>query len=145
MGHRAPASVVCALLTLLTLLPLGACSNKRTYEFETSPPANAGEVELALWVDKTGNGRIKLEFEHLAPPSRIDPSLQSYVVWATSDGRDPYKLGIVVYDAKKRTGSLDATFSNDWLKVIVTLEKDGLVATPTGTRVLEQVIVAPQR
>ncbi|PRP90738.1 hypothetical protein ENSA5_61720 [Enhygromyxa salina] len=122
---------------------LGGCK-KQKYEFDTKSPAHAGQAELVLAVDKTGNGTIKLEFTHLAPPERIDSSFRSYVVWAQSDGKDPHKLGILEYSEKKRTGTLDATFSDDRMKIIVTLEKDTSVNMPVGTRVLEQEVTAPK-
>lgn len=119
--------------------------NKQKYDVETTSPANAGQAQIVLSVDKTGNGKISLAFEHLAAPERIDPKLKAYVVWGTADGKDPYKIGILDYSAKKRTGSLDATFADDRLTIMVTLEENANVAAPVGVRVLEQVVVAPKK
>lgn len=139
MRARVP-TVFCAALLCLSLT---ACKKQR-YDFDTKAPAHAGQVEVLLKVDKTGNGEIELNFEHLAPPERIDGSLQAYVVWIQSAGKDPHKLGVLKYKAKKRTGSLSATFSDDKMKLIVTLEKNPQVDMPTGTRVLEADVVAPK-
>ncbi|PRQ06194.1 hypothetical protein ENSA7_41120 [Enhygromyxa salina] len=134
------------LLTAAFMLApaIGGCSQQK-YDVDTRPPATAGHAEIVLTADKTGNGQLSMELEHLPPPQQIDPSLQYYVVWATADGRDPYKLGVLDYDAKDRTGKLDATFSDDRLTLIVTLEKDATVSAPLGARVLEQVVIAPRR
>lgn len=129
--------------TLLTLPVIGC--NKQTYDVETNSPASAGQGKIVLSLDKTGNGKIGMTFEHLAPPQRIDDTLKAYVVWGTADGKDPYKLGILDYNPKKRTGSLDATFADDRMTIIVTLQENPNVAAPTGVRVLEQVIVAPKK
>ena len=139
MRHHAPALAIAALALPL----LGACK-KEHYEYETRSPANAGMVEIDMKVDKTGNGDITLSFEHLAPPEHIDSSLRSYVVWVESGGKDPYKLGVLEYKAKKRSGSLSATYSDDQMKIIVTVEKDPKVDAPVGTRVLEADVIGPK-
>ncbi|NVB40521.1 hypothetical protein G6O69_21955 [Pseudenhygromyxa sp. WMMC2535] len=130
-------------LALLALPALGGC-NKQRYELDTKSPANAGRVEIVLTVDKTGNGDISLTFEHLAPPQHIDESLSAYVVWVESAGKDAHKLGVLRYKPKKRTGELEATYSQDKMKIIVTLEEDTNVDAPTGARVLEAEVVAPK-
>jgi hypothetical protein len=132
------------LATILLTVPVVGCK-KQTYEVETNSPASAGQGEIVLTLDKTGNGRITLAFEHLAPPQRVDGTLNAYVVWGTADGKDPYKLGTLVYNPKKRSGTLDATFADDRLTIIMTLQEDQNVAAPTGVRVLEQVVVAPKK
>lgn len=133
------------LLAALLAMPVLSGCNKQKYDVETTSPANAGQAQIVLSVDKTGNGKVTLALEHLAPPKRIDSSLKVYVVWGTADGKDPYKIGILDYNEKKRSGSLDATFSDDRLTLMVTLEEDPKVSAPTGTRVLEQVVVAPKK
>ncbi len=132
-----------AALSLLALCSLSGCK-KQSYDFETNSPATAGQVEIVMKVDKTGNGDIKLEFEHLAPPEKVDSSLRAYVVWIESAGKDPHKLGVLKYKAKKRAGSLEATYSDDKMKIIVTLEEDPAVDVPTGTRVLAADVIAPK-
>ncbi|EDM75556.1 hypothetical protein PPSIR1_13645 [Plesiocystis pacifica SIR-1] len=132
------------IATSLVLLAAAGC-NKQSYKFDTKSPAHAGQGEVVLKVDKkTGNGTIELTVEHLAPPERIDGSMRAYVVWVASAGKDPHKLGVLEYKAKKRAGSLSATFSDDEMQIIVTLEKDPSVDTPTGVRVVEQDVIAPK-
>lgn len=133
-----------AALTLPFVVSVSGC-NKQKYDVETTSPANAGQVQIVLSLNKTGNGTITMHFEHMPPPKRVEKSLRAYVVWGTSDGKDPYKLGIVDYDEKKRSGSLEATFSDDRMTIIVTLEQDPNTNTPIGARVLEQVVVAPKK
>ncbi len=133
-----------ALLTLSLALAFTVGCKKQTYDFDTKAPAHAGQAELVLKVDKTGNGEISITLEHLAPPQRIDASLNTYVVWIQSAGKDPHKLGILDYKEKKRVGTLNATYSEDQMKIIVTLEKDSSTDVPTGARVLEQDVIAPQ-
>lgn len=133
-----------ALFTLALAFATVGCK-KQTYDFDTRSPAHAGQAEVVLTVDKkTGNGKIEFSFEHLAPPERIDKSLRAYVAWAQSDGKDPYKLGVIDYKEKKRSGTLEATFSDDQMKIIVTIEKDPSVDAPVGTRVIESDVVAPK-
>ena len=127
------------LASVLLLLP--AC--KRQYQVKTSDPANAGLAEITLDRDKTGNGTIDLGVEHLTAPQDIDASLTSYVVWAQIAGSDPFKLGILDYDADKRSGQLSATYSAQEFTLMMTAEQDPNVATPLGTNVLQLVVVAP--
>ncbi|KIG11758.1 hypothetical protein DB30_02553 [Enhygromyxa salina] len=126
-------------------LPFASGCKKQKYDVETTSPANAGQVQIVLSLDKTGNGKITFAFEHLPPPQRVDDSLKAYVVWGTADGKDPYKIGVLNYNAKKRSGTLEATFADDRLTVLVTLEEDPSVPAPVGARVLEQVVVAPKK
>lgn len=130
-----------ALLSSLLLLP--AC--KRHYEIETNAPATAGTADITLSRDKTGNGNISVSFEHLAAPKDIDPSLSAYVVWAQVEGKDPYKLGIVNYKEKKRSGDLSATYSESQFTLIVTVEKDPGVGAPVGAKIVELPVVAPKK
>ena len=132
------------LTPALLLLPLlGGCKRQK-YEVKTRSPAHAGQAEIVVRADATGNGKIDLEFSHLAPPKRVDSSFASYVVWMASNGGTPYKLGVLEYNAKRRTGSLDATFSEDRMRIIVTLERDSAVGLPTGPRVLDMALVVPK-
>ncbi len=135
------SSLSLALCSLLLVLP--AC--KRTYKLETSAPAAAGLAKIVVDRDKTGNGSIDLSFDHLAAPGDIDPEFQAYVVWAQVEGSDAYKLGILEYKEKKRSGSLSATYSANEFTVIMTLEKDPATDVPLGTQVLQQPVVAPKK
>lgn len=127
----------------LSLVFLPAC-NKAKYQYETTAPAYAGKAEVRMKADKTGNGEMTLAFEHLAPPKKIDSALSAYVVWMQIEGKDPAKLGILEYDAKKRTGELSVTYSAVQMKIIVTLENDPGTLAPTGARVLDVDITTPE-
>ena len=130
-----------ALTLTLALLALPAC--KRNYNVETSAPATAGKAHIVLDRDKAGNGKISLEFDHLAAPSDIDPSLSAYVVWVQIEGKEPHKLGILDYKEKKRTGKLSATYSDDQFILMMTVEQDPTASAPAGAKVLELPVVAP--
>ena len=131
------------LLLCSALVFAGAC--KRNYSLETSAPATAGLAKITLDRDKTGNGTIDLSFEHLAAPKDIDPSLSGYVVWGQVEGKDPFKIGILEYREKKRTGKLSASYSDDQFMIIVTVEQDPGTPGPTGAKILELPVVAPKK
>ena len=129
------------LLLSSALLFTAAC--KRNYSVETSAPATAGLAHITLDRDKTGNGTIDLEFEHLAAPKDIDPSLSTYIVWGQVEGKDPFKIGILDYKEKKRTAKLSATYSDDKFTLTVTVETDPSTSAPTGAKILDLPVVAP--
>lgn len=131
------------LILSLALAVVPACK-KTTYQFETSAPATAGLAEIVMTVDKTGNGEITFEFEHLAPPKNIDSSLAAYVVWMQIEGKDPAKLGVLEFKDKKRFGSLSATYSAQQMKIIVTVETNPSASAPIGARILEVDVTAPR-
>ncbi len=131
------------LLLALVVASVPACKTSK-YDFETNSPASAGMAEIVMTIDKTGNGEMKLMFEHLAPPKKIDSSLSAYVVWMQVEGQDPAKLGVVEYTAKKRSGSLTATYSAKKVKIIVTIESDPAVTAPVGARILDVDVTAPK-
>ena len=130
-----------ALSLTLSLLLLPAC--KRNYNVETTAPATAGKAHITLDRDKTGNGTIALDFEYLAAPTDIDPSLSEYVVWIQIEGKEPHKLGILKYNEKKRSGKLSASYSDDQFIVSMTVEQDPAASAPAGAKVLEIPVVAP--
>ena len=66
-----------------------------------------------------------------------------YVVWIAVEGKDPYKLGIVNYNEKKRTGKLSASYSDDQFNVSMTVEQDPGASAPAGVKVLDIPVVAP--
>lgn len=129
------------LVLSLALLP--ACTKQTKYQFETTPPASAGTAEIRMTAVEAGNGQVTLQFEHLAPPKKIDPSLTAYVIWTQIGGNNPTKLGVLDYDIKKRSGKLTATYVGTRIKIIVTLEKDPSTPAPTGPRILDVDLAAP--
>jgi len=146
LGERAMvrAMKLPMLAPLALVLALVPACKKASYDFETNSPATAGMAEIVMKVDKTGNGAMSLKFEHLAPPKKVDSSLSAYVVWMQVDGKDPAKLGVLEYNAKKRSGSLDATYSAGQMKIIVTLEQDPSTTAPIGARVLDVDVSGPK-
>jgi len=65
------------------------------------------------------------------------------VAWIQSAGKDPYKLGVLEYNEKRRSAKLSATYSDDAFTLIITVEADPGVSAPLGARVLDVKVRAP--
>lgn len=131
--HRALLS-----LPLLAALALPACASR--YEKATDAPAYAGMAKVVVTVNKTENRHVKFSGEHLAPPSKIDPSLKAYVIWFSVPGHGVTRAGVLDYDRKKRSGRMHATTPHRKFEVIMTLESNSAAAQP-GERVVFRQLV----
>ncbi len=90
------------LAPLVAIAGVVALACATTAEFEKSEvvPAAAGKVKVS--VGPSGNTRVSVDFEHLAPPTRLNPPRAFYLVWAQSDFGRNALLGQLTVDDKLR-------------------------------------------
>ena len=99
-------------------------------------PSTSGFVKID---DASSDGAdITVHMEQLHPPSRIEPSAKSYVVWLDGHQGAPVRAGKLKYNADQRTGELET--HSPFLKFMVKITAEA-TDTPSAP---SNVIVATQ-
>ncbi|MBK8480198.1 MAG: hypothetical protein IPL40_03315 [Proteobacteria bacterium] len=113
-------------------LALAACAQTIAVNRSTIVPGAVGK--LTVEKDDSGNAKVKLEVEHLAPSTQLSPPRAAYVVWAqTRDGR-AFMLGQLKVDDDYK-GVFEGTAPVSQLRLIVSAE-DSTAATQPSSQVV---------
>jgi hypothetical protein len=98
-------------------------------------PAAAGKVRLNH--TKNGNVEIKLQVKHLAPPGRITPGANAFVVWARglAPGAEAQNLGALKTD-KNLNGKLTASTAMSSFDLFITCEQAQTATFPAAPELL---------
>lgn len=134
MRHR---NIAALALSLLTTTAVGCASR---YKVDAEAPAYAAQAKLKVKVNKTENREVTITVDHLAPPSRIDPTYRAYVAWISVPGHGVTKAGSLDYNERRRRGKLTATSPHPKFEVIVTLESDLSAAAPSDRVILRKLV-----
>jgi hypothetical protein len=129
-SNRAIAS--CVFVVSLSVVLAGASEVRLTNDAST--PAAVGKAHLNK--EKNGNLKLKVEVYHLARPSALTPSRQTYVVWTQARGKDPQNQGVLKVNDKLE-GSFEDTVSNQDFDVFITAEDSPTVQTPSEPKLLK--------
>jgi hypothetical protein len=125
---------ICACLISFSLnLGLAGASEVRLTN-DASTPAAVGKAHLSK--EKNGNLKLKVEVYHLAKPSALTPSRQTYVVWTQPRGKDPQNQGVLKVNDKLE-GSFEGTVSNQDFDLFITAEDSPTVQTPSEPKLLK--------
>jgi|SRR5580698_3900096 hypothetical protein len=124
--------------TIATLALLAAWPFATAKEFPmtaaTSVPGATGTVKADKAKDN-GNIKLDIKVDHLARPSSLTPSADSYLVWIRPNGGDVFKQGAIGVD-KNLNGELKLeTVSKDF-DVFITAEQSDSVTSPSSVEVL---------
>ena len=122
-----------AVLALLAVWPFGSAKEYRM-ESGAGVPAATGVVK-AQKAKENGNIKLAIKVDHLATPSSLTPSANSYLVWIRPNGGEAFKQGAIGVD-KNLSGELKLeTVSKDF-DVIITAEQSDNVTFPSDVQVL---------
>lgn len=98
-------------------------------------PSAIGTITTS--VDDNKNTLVTLEVEHLPPPTNLDPSLTTYVVWIRPRaGGDVLNVGQLEM-TPDRTGELQAATPHANFDVLLTAESSATVRQPSRFVVLQ--------
>lgn len=124
--------------TLLLAFALESCTPKMNFMASSVVPAANGEVKVKK--DKNDNFVINVDVLNLAPPDRLTPPQQAYVVWMEASQNVTKKLGLLKPSSgvlsKALKASLSAPAVSEPVRVFVTAERDAEVPYPAGIEVL---------
>jgi len=122
-----------AIAFCLTLVLVSCGTSKMMFENSSVVPAATGEVKVKK--DKNENYAIDVSVKNLAPPQKLSPSKDLYMVWM-EDGKNPVqKLGRIDPSSSLK-GSLTALATVKPTKLFITAEDNAEVTYPTGEVVL---------
>jgi hypothetical protein len=118
-------------------LGLGACASQESYTLRPGvrSPAAVGEVNVKT--TKNDNQSLTVKVDHLAMPSDLGPSLNTYVVWI-APGRDqpPMPVGQIEV-SKDRSGQIQVLTPFKSFDVLVTAEPSATPPKPSPFVVLQ--------
>jgi hypothetical protein len=126
------AIAICAFVVSLSLGLAGASEVRLTNDAST--PAAVGKAHLNK--EKNGNLKLKVEVYHLAKPSALTPSRQTYVVWTQARGKDPQNQGVLKVNDKLE-GTFEDTVSNQDFDLFITAEDSPAVQAPSEPKLLK--------
>jgi len=122
-----------AMLAFLAVWPL-VTAKEFPMTASIGVPGATGTVKAQQGKD---NGNIKLDIrvDHLARPSSLTPSANSYLVWIRPNGGEAFKQGAIGVN-KNLSGELKLeTVSRDF-DVLITAEQNESVTSPSSVEVL---------
>ncbi len=140
------SSRVAGVVTLLVLLLSGTIAS--TCAAVTMPLTGSSQIPAAqgtarLHKTKNGNVEIKLSIKHLAPPERIVPGANVFMVWVRGLAPDAQaqNLGALRVD-KKLNAKMTAITALSSFDLFITCEPSQTVTTPGSPELLPLHFVA---
>ena len=131
------------VLVLALCALLAGCGGPLKYAPKGTPKAPEADASVVAYVDqKTALTRLTIKVEHLAPPDRLQPGGNTFVVWARKTSATTYqRIGALAYDASNRKGEItDASVPLTSFEVIVTIENQPAPETPSRDVVILQKV-----
>lgn len=137
MKVHARAAGYGALLALLLTGGVAAASATVTLPLGSSSEIPAAQGKARLHSTKNGNVEIKLSVKHLAPPGRIVPGANVFVVWSRglAPGAEAQNLGALIVD-KNLNGKITAVTAMSSFDLFITCEQTQTVTVPATPELL---------
>jgi hypothetical protein len=129
---------VLALITAVSLLAVAAFADEFPMRNSTTEPAAVGVVHANT--DRNGNLDVEVAVKHLAPPQRLAPPHQNYVVWVQAPGKQPENIGMLRINGDDMAGSLRTKVIYRSFDIFVTAEDNPHPDSPMGPEVLRGTV-----
>ena len=123
----------------IAVLATTGCANR--YKLDAEAPTYAAQAKIKVKTNRDNNRVMSVMIDHLAPPSRVDPSYNSYVVWIRVPGVETIRAGVLDYNSRRRRGKLEATTPHSNFEVLVTLESNSSAAMPNPNNVVLSKVI----
>lgn len=122
-----------AMTALLLIWPF---SSAKQYPMTSGAGVPAARGMVKAEKDKAnGNMKLDITVDHLAKPSSLTPSAESYIVWVRPNGGDAVKQGAIGVD-KNLSGELKLETTSKDFDVFITAEQGSSVTEPSNVQVL---------
>ncbi len=125
------------LLGIMTMFLFESCSSKIAFQTSSVVPAAEGTVKVKK--DNNENYTIQVELANLSEPGRLQPAMNTYVVWMETDEAYVKNIGQINsstnFLSKRLKSSFETVSSIKPTKIFITAEDDGTVQYP-GTKIL---------
>lgn len=122
------------VLTLIAglILPVAAWAGEIPLVASSIVPAASGKVSYEH--DRNGNLTLHIETRNLAPPARLTPAKNAYVVWIQPRDGQPQNAGVLKVN-EDLNGSFRTTTASKAFDIKVTAEDNPTVSQPTGPEI----------
>ena len=136
MTTRARTSLATFALAAL----LVACAGGKKVALEPTQAVAAAKGKVRAERTDSGNTKLDVEVQFLAPPGRVAPGSQVYVVWAQRDDKSaPQNIGALAVGSDRK-GKLQTLTPLDRFEVFLTPEPVGGATEPTNEPVMRSRI-----
>jgi hypothetical protein len=137
MKNHSRAAGYGALLALLLTGVVATAGAAVTLPLGNSSEIPAAQGKVRLSRTKNGNVEIKLSVKHLAPPGRITPGADVFVVWARglAPGAEAQNLGALKVD-KNLNGKITAATAMSSFDLFITCEQTQTATVPATLELL---------
>ena len=127
--------------TLLVAAP-GCSKGSKEINLSTAQGVPAATAKVKANQGDSGNTEVELNVTRLAPPQKIDPKTNTFVVWAEplDASIPPQNMGALTLD-ENLSGQMRSSTSHQKFRLFVTAEPAATVPKPTGSRLLWTDIV----
>jgi hypothetical protein len=125
------------VLALLLASGVATMAAAVTLALGSSPLIPAAQGKAQLRGTKNGNVQVKLTVKHLAPPERITPGANVFVVWVRglAPGSEAQNLGALIVD-KNLNGKLTAVTAMSSFDLFITCEQSQTTLLPAPPELL---------
>ncbi|WP_242689137.1 hypothetical protein [Pedobacter sp. SYSU D00535] len=132
------------LVLFLALPVLTLCSCAKTVRFATSTVVPAADGRVKIEKDDNDNYSVNVSIENLAPPSKLTPPKDVYVVWLETETDGTKNIGRLVSSSGFFSNALEATLTTVTpfkpTRIYVTAEKNATIQNPGS-----QVVITTRR
>jgi hypothetical protein len=137
MKHHSRAIAYGALLVLLLTGGMATASAAVTLPLGSSTEIPAAQGKAKLVGTKNGNVEIELSVKHLAPPGRITPGSNAFVVWVRglAPGDQAQNLGALKVD-KNLSAKFRSVTAMPSFDLFLTCEQSQTATIPSGVELL---------
>lgn len=131
-------SLTTIAFALLTVFSLGSCARKMSFGISPIVPAAKGQVKIKK--SKNNNYTINVSVTNLAPPKRLSPPREVYVVWMRTRRNQVKNIGMIKsstgFLSSTLKGAMSATSTSKPTSIFITAEDYGNVQYPGSEVVL---------
>ncbi|MFO7844492.1 MAG: hypothetical protein R6V16_11840 [Bacteroidales bacterium] len=126
-------TIFLSFLTVMLMVPFSLQAQKIPFKQSSVVPAAEGYVKIRA--DNNNNNIIKIRIKNLAEIQRLDPAMQTYVVWMVTDRETTDNIGRINSSNNLRV-SFKAVSSFQPIKIFITAEVNESTQVPGETIVL---------
>ncbi len=121
------------IIIATSLLLVTACDKKVNFTISPAVPAAAAKGKIGK--DRNGNTTVEFEVRNLAPPEKLTPPRQFYVVWIQPPGQIPENRGQLELN-NRLTGKKTVTTPHREFDVFITAEDTITGTFPAGEQIM---------
>ena len=123
-----------AVLIALLLAATTGCAS--TYMLRPSDRTPAATGKIKAKADENGNRELKVQVKHLPPPSNLEQTMRTFVVWLRPNADVSFRNVGQLRLNDDRSGELSTTTPLRSFEVLVTAEASGTPPSPSDIVVL---------